>query len=261
MARLIPVSRQEEELWVFIRELSLTAQDRWKQVVLLGGTMVRVHEVVAAGDGRKVTRPSSDLDIALDPTIELSAPTPFKDVLRSLGLEPENEEPDQVTFVRKSSEGVVLIQVDLVAGVEQERFTATSPRVEVAPGHRVAIAPGADLAVARAVSVALDVHKVGALTVRIPDIESAIVMKLCNLRLDRSKQAQDLQDFSTLLDLLPSADELLILMTQTRSGSWAAEALALFFGQGGQARHLLMEEGIPADRIIAQGAALLARLK
>jgi hypothetical protein len=259
MARLIPVTQQEEDLWVFIRDLAQAAGERWADAVLLGGTMVRIHEVVAAEDGRKVTRPSSDLDIALDPSVELAAPTPFREVLRTMGLEPADPEPDQVTFVRRNDVGDVLIQVDLVAGVEQERFTATSPKVELATDHRVVVAPGADLAVSRSVTVDLDVTSVGRVSVRIPDIESAIVMKLCNLRLDRPKQAQDLRDFSTLMDLLENVDDLVDLLGKSRSGSWAVEALRLYFGPGGQARHLLVESGAAPDRVLAQGSALLSR--
>jgi hypothetical protein len=60
MARLIPVTQQEEDLWMFIRDLAQAAGDRWADAVLLGGTMVRVHEVVAhtsAGGSPTMTQP------------------------------------------------------------------------------------------------------------------------------------------------------------------------------------------------------------
>ena len=261
MAKLVPVSRAEERLWRFLKELASAAGDRWDDVVLLGGTMVRVHEVIHTGDGRRVTRVSADADFALKPETELVAERSFAEILGSLGLRPTTRPPDQVTFVREAGDGSIDVQVDLVAASPRDRFSELSQATEIGEYHRVAIAPGADVAVARSAVVQVDVTGIGTLNVRLPDLESAVVTKLCNLRLDRHKHVQDLQDVETLLGLIgDDVSELIALLCDTDAGGWAMEALQLSFGAGGDARLRLADAGLDGRVLVVRARALMAQI-
>ena len=261
MAKLIPVSQAEERLWHFLMELASAAGGRWDEAVLLGGTMVRVHEVIHSGDGRHVTRLSADADFALRPETELLAEQSFAGILESLGLKPTTPPPDQVTFVRQSGDGSIDVQVDLVAASPRDRFSELPQATEIGEYQRVAIDPGADVAVARSSVVQVEVVGIGVLNVRLPDLESAVITKLCNLRLDRPKHIQDLQDVETLLGLIGDAvAELIALLCDTDAGGWAVEALQLSFGPGGDARLRLAEAGLDGRELVARARALMAQI-
>jgi hypothetical protein len=261
VAKLIPVSEAEERLWQFLMDLALAAGSRWDDAVLLGGTMVRVHEVVHSGDARRVTRLSADIDFALLPEAELAAPQSFAEILSSLGLSPTTPPPDQVTFVRKFEDGSIDVQVDLVAASARDRFSELPQATEIGEYHRVVVAPGADIAVARSSIIELDVAGIGVVSVRLPDLESALITKLCNLRLDRPKHVQDLQDVETLLELIGDAvSELIDLLCDTEAGGWALEAMQLSFGPSGDARLRLAEAGFDEGELRARARTLMAQV-
>jgi hypothetical protein len=166
-----------------------------------------------------------------------------------------------VTFVRKFEDGSIDVQVDLVAASARDRFSEMPQATEIGEYHRVVVAPGADIAVARSSVIEVDVAGIGVVSVRLPDLESALITKLCNLRLDRPKHVQDLQDVETLLGLIGDAvSELIDLLCDTEAGGWALEAMQLSFGPGGDARLRLAEAGFDGGQLRARARTVMAQV-